>query len=394
MTSSRKNNAILINDEALGALELIENQIFSKFNRLMNEKEANEIYETGFLAGEPMPYTFVFAPYGKKNQETIRNAAKGERIELLNGDKVVGHIEVGEVFKFNSEKKSQNIFRANEAASAQQSQSGELALSGKIKIYNDKLSEVKKLINAVKREQNVRKISAIMLTAEPFNRAHERLIRMTIDKADLVLLFLLKSHGADEMMSFALKKSVLEYFIQNYIPKNRLIIVPFENSNLFSSHLNPTLECIAAHRLGADKLVVGQNHAGIGMFYDHNVAHTVLERYKNDLNLEIVVLPELVYCNECKTLVSTKTCPHGQHHHIKYHAQTLKTLLLSGILPPAILMRRDISAMILSELFPNRFENIQKLCDDLFPSNGLLEKQTEREFYENLMKLYQTTSLT
>ena len=57
MTSSRKNNAILINDEALGALELIENQIFSKFNRLMNEKEANEIYETGFLAGEPMPYT-------------------------------------------------------------------------------------------------------------------------------------------------------------------------------------------------------------------------------------------------------------------------------------------------------------------------------------------------
>ena len=393
MTSPRKNS-ILINDEAFGALDLIENQIFSKFNRLMNEKEANEVYETGFLAGEPMPYTFVFAPQGKRNQETIKIAAKGDHIELINGGKVVGYIEVGEVFKFNAEKSSQNIFRANEAAPAQQSQSGELAVSGEIKIYDDKLAEVRKLIEEIKREQNVRKISAIMLTAEPFNRAHERLIRMTIDSSDLVLLFLLKSHGADEMMSFALKKSVLEYFIQNYVPKNRLIIVPFENSNLFSSHLNPTLECIAAHRLGSHKLIVGQNHAGIGMFYDHNVAHTVLERYKNDLNLDIVVLPELVYCDECKTLVSTKTCPHGQHHHIKYHAQTLKTLLLAGILPPAILMRRDISAMILSELFPNRFENIQKLCDDLFPSNGLLEKQTERGFYENLMKLYQTTSLT
>ena len=393
MTSPRKNS-ILINDEAFGTLDLIENQIFSKFNRLMNEKEANEVYETGFLAGEPMPYTFVFAPQGKRNQETIKIAAKGDHIELINGGKVVGYIEVGEVFKFNAEKSSQNIFRANEAAPAQQSQSGELAVSGEIKIYDDKLAEVRKLIEEIKREQNVRKISAIMLTAEPFNRAHERLIRMTIDSSDLVLLFLLKSHGADEMMSFALKKSVLEYFIQNYVPKNRLIIVPFENSNLFSSHLNPTLECIAAHRLGSHKLIVGQNHAGIGMFYDHNVAHTVLERYKNDLNLDIVVLPELVYCDECKTLVSTKTCPHGQHHHIKYHAQTLKTLLLAGILPPAILMRRDISAMILSELFPNRFENIQKLCDDLFPSNGLLEKQTERGFYENLMKLYQTTSLT
>ncbi len=394
MTSSRKNNAVWINDEAFGALDLIENQIFSKFNRLMNEKEANEVYETGFLGGEPMPYAFVFAPQGKRNQETIKNAQKGEKIELINSSgESVGHINVSGSFKFDETKSAQNIFRANETESARQC-CGKLAISGEIKIYGSALEKVKERIVTVKKEQNAQKITAIMLTAEPFNRAHERLIRMTIDKADLVLLFLLKSHGADEVMSFALKKRVLEYFIQNYIPQNRLIIVPFENSSLFSSHLNPTLECVAAHRLGADKLVVGQNHAGIGMFYDHNVAHTVLERYKNDLNLEIVVLPELVYCNECKTLVSTKTCPHGQHHHIKYHAQTLKTLLLSGILPPAILMRRDISAMVLSELFPNRFENIQKLCDDLFPSNGLLEKQTEREFYEKLMKLYQTTSLS
>lgn len=393
MTSPRKNS-ILINDEAFGALDLIENQIFSKFNRLMNEKEANEVYETGFLGGEPMPYAFVFAPQGKRNQETIKNAQKGDKIELINSSgESVGHINVSGSFKFDETKSAQNIFRANETESARQC-CGKLAISGEIKIYGSALEKVKERIVTVKKEQNAQKITAIMLTAEPFNRAHERLIRMTIDKADLVLLFLLKSHGADEVMSFALKKRVLEYFIQNYIPQNRLIIVPFENSSLFSSHLNPTLECVAAHRLGADKLVVGQNHAGIGMFYDHNVAHTVLERYKNDLNLEIVVLPELVYCNECKTLVSTKTCPHGQHHHIKYHAQTLKTLLLAGILPPAILMRRDISAMVLSELFPNRFENIQKLCDDLFPSNGLLEKQTEREFYEKLMKLYQTTSLS
>ena len=393
MTSPRKNS-ILINDEAFGALDLIENQIFSKFNRLMNEKEANEVYETGFLGGEPMPYAFVFAPQGKRNQETIKNAQKGEKIELINSSgEPVGHINVSGSFKFDETKSAQNIFRANETESARQC-CGKLAISGEINIYGSALEKVKERIMTVKKEQNAQKITAIMLTAEPFNRAHERLIRMTIDKADLVLLFLLKSHGADEVMSFALKKRVLEYFIQNYIPQNRLIIVPFENSSLFSSHLNPTLECIAAHRLGADKLVVGQNHAGIGMFYDHNVAHTVLERYKNDLNLEIVVLPELVYCNECKTLVSTKTCPHGQHHHIKYHAQTLQTLLLAGILPPAILMRRDISAMVLSELFPNRFENIQKLCDDLFPSNGLLEKQTEREFYEKLMKLYQTTSLS
>ena len=105
-------------------------------------------------------------------------------------------------------------------------------------------------------------------------------------------------------------------------------------------------------------------------------------------------MPELVYCNQCRTIVSIKTCPHGQHHHIKYKSDTLKELLFSGILPPAILMRKEISAMILSTLFPNRFENFQKICNDLFPNVGLLEDRTQNDFYLDLMSLYQTTSLT
>ena len=108
----------------------------------------------------------------------------------------------------------------------------------------------------------------------------------------------------------------------------------------------------------------------------------------------MIVLPELVYCNKCKTLVSTKSCPHGQHHQIKYHPDVIKELLFNGIMPPAILVRPEISALILSKLYVNRFKDIQKLCDDLFVNSGLLENKTDRDFYEELMKLYQTSSLT
>ena len=112
------------------------------------------------------------------------------------------------------------------------------------------------------------------------------------------------------------------------------------------------------------------------------------------LNLDVIVLPELVYCNKCKTLVSTKSCPHGQHHQIKYHPDVIKELLFNGIMPPAILVRPEISALILSKLYVNRFKDIQKLCDDLLVNSGLLENKTDRDFYEELMKLYQTSSLT
>ena len=138
---------------------------------------------------------------------------------------------------------------------------------------------------------------------------------------------------------------------------------------------------------------MGQNHEHIGAFFDSNKIHTILDSYKNSFDMEILVMPEFVYCNECKTLVSTKSCPHGPHHHTKYHTQTLKALLRQGIMPPSIFMRKEISAMILSELFPNRFENLQKIYNDLFPNNGILEAHDEKEFYEELMNLYQTSSL-
>ena len=69
-------------------------------------------------------------------------------------------------------------------------------------------------------------------------------------------------------------------------------------------------------------------------------------------------------------------------------------LLKLGLLPPAVLMRKEISAFILSQLFPKRFKNLEKLYYDLLPVPGLLEEHTEKDFYIELMKLYQTTSLT
>lgn len=66
----------------------------------------------------------------------------------------------------------------------------------------------------------------------------------------------------------------------------------------------------------------------------------------------------------------------------------------SGMMPPSVLVRREVSASILSTLFPDRFENLQELYDSIMPNDGLIEEHTEEDFYIKLMGLYQTTSLT
>ena len=393
MTSARKNSEISINTEVYGALELIKNKILSNFSALMNDEQIKEVAKKGYFNGEPMPYSFGFAPFGEINQNTASKLHAGQRVKLNMDGKIVGHIDVAKVFKFDESMRAKNIFLANESNSEMSLNLGKYGISGEFELYDESLQISKDALNELIKESGAKKITAVFLTADPFNRAHERLVRMTIDKADLVVVFLIRTRE-ERHIDYEIRKQVLDFFNQNYLPTKKVFVFALKNTTLFSSHANPTLECIAASRLGANKLVIGQNHSGIGMFFDHNEVHTILDIYKNDLNLDVIVLPELVYCNKCKTLVSTKSCPHGQHHQIKYHPDVIKELLFNGIMPPAILVRPEISALILSKLYVNRFKDIQKLCDDLFVNSGLLENKTDRDFYEELMKLYQTSSLT
>jgi len=359
----------------------------------MNDEQIKEVAKKGYFNGEPMPYSFGFAPFGEINQNIASKLHAGQRVNLNMDGKIVGHIDVAKVFKFDESMRAKNIFLANESNSEMSLNLGKYGISGEFELYDESLQISKDALNELIKESGAKKITAVFLTADPFNRAHERLVRMTIDKADLVVVFLIRTRE-ERHIDYEIRKQVLDFFNQNYLPTKKVFVFALKNTTLFSSHANPTLECIAASRLGANKLVIGQNHSGIGMFFDHNEVHTILDIYKNDLNLDVIVLPELVYCNKCKTLVSTKSCPHGQHHQIKYHPDVIKELLFNGIMPPAILVRPEISALILSKLYVNRFKDIQKLCDDLFVNSGLLENKTDRDFYEELMKLYQTSSLT
>jgi sulfate adenylyltransferase len=185
----------------------------------------------------------------------------------------------------------------------------------------------------------------------------------------------------------------LEFFIQSYLPKNKVVLIPLENTYIFGGFNELILNAIVSKNFGATSLVIGKNHAGIGAFYDtHNHFISILDNIKEIIDIDVV--SEFVYCNECKTLVSTDTCPHGRHHHIKYNSNSIVEMLKLGIIPPTILVRKEISSIILCSLFSKRKEKLRKIYGNIFPSDGLIDDFTNKDFYESLIKLYQTSSLT
>ena len=396
MTSSKRNNALYIDTEALSTLALVQEGLLAPVTGLMSEAEAREVDRTRHYKGIPFPFSFILAPRGKRNRETLERAKRGEVLELVCEGKTVGELTVEDIFSVDPKERLIHIYGSADATHPgvknTMARLGELAVSGpyhvEYPLIRDTLNRIRRMIQRT----GARKVSAMMLAANPLNRAHERIIRQTLSDTDLMVLFLRKPF-TNEGLRYDIRYNAVSLFIDNFLPRNRAMVVPFENTYIFAGYNELILDALLAKNCGCHELVIGKNHAGLGLYYDQNRINSIFDTL-NDIDIEITTVDEYVYCDTCKTIVSTRTCPHGQHHHIHYHSASIMTLIENGILPPPILVRKEVSANIVAALFPNRIQNLQETYYSLMPSSGLLEHQSDEQFYLKLMELYQTSSLT
>lgn len=396
MESARKNRILYLDKEALSMLALCQEGALLPVDCLMNKQEMNEVDKGGIYKGKTFPAPFLLSPSGEHNEQVLQSAQKGEILELVCQKRSCGSIIVDEVFPVDREHCFRKIMGGDltsPRARAIYQRLGNYAVCGEYTIEGfDEIKELKRRIKRAQESINAKHTTALMLSARPLHRGHERIIRLSLDETDLLVLFLLKPYQRD-FMDYPLRCKTLEFLVDHYLPKNRILIVPLEDTSLFMGENKMILDAILAQNLGCDRLITGANHAGLSMYYDHNRLHCIFDTLKG-IDIEIKIMSEFVYCDLCRTLVSDKTCPHGHHHHITYHSDSILEFFRLGLLPPAILVRKEISAIILSELFPNRFKNLERLYYDIMPSDGLMIERNDGEFYQKLMDLYQTSSLT
>lgn len=392
--TSRKT--LYIDTEILSNLAMAQAGLILPVDKLMNADEAKKVDTSKTYEGVPFPFSFILAPIGKKNHEVLQSLKKGEVVDLISENKKVGELTVDTTFPVNSDERLINIYGTKDTSHPgvkhTKQRLGSIAVCGEYTVnyplIQDNINRIKSMIN----KTGAKFVSSLMLAANPLNRAHERMIRQTISDSDLLVIFLRKPF-THEGLRYDIRYNALTIFIENFLPKNKVIVIPFESSYIFAGYNELLIDTLLAKNYGCNQLVVGKNHGGLGLYYDKNRLNSVFNPSQS-IEIHIKTVDEYVYCDTCKTLVSTSTCPHGQHHHVHYHSESIMKLIQSGLIPPSILVRKEISANILVALFPERFKNLQELHFSLMPGSGLLEQQDEEQFYLKLITLYQTSSLT
>ncbi|MBD3789330.1 MAG: sulfate adenylyltransferase [Campylobacterales bacterium] len=399
MDSSKRNKdskQLYIDTEALSTLALVKAGLIAPVTKLMNKTEAMEVDKTKMYKGVPFPFAFLLAPKGTRNKRTLENLTKGDVVDLITEDTKVGELIVEDTFRIDPIQRLHHIYgtadESHPGVKNTMARLGEIAISGEYTVQypliDDNIKRIKQMIN----KTGAKTITSMMLAANPLNRAHERIIRQAVGESDLLVIFLRKPF-TKKGLRYDIRHKALTTFIDNFLPRNKVLVIPFENTYIFAGYNELILDALLAKNYGCTQLVIGKNHGGLGLYYDQNRLASIFDKFK-DLDIRIKTIDEFVYCDTCKTLVSTQTCPHGQHHHVHYHSESIMKLIQSGLVPPSILVRKEVSANILAALFPNRFENLQEMHYSLMPGSGLIEQQSEEQFYLKLIELYQTSSLT
>lgn len=392
--ASQEKNKIFIDKEALSALSLVQEGLLYPAITLMGQEEMESVNKMGVYKDQTFPCPFLLCPNGKRNVEVLSRAKKDEILDIVCENKIVGQIKAQEVFKIDKLQRLEKLMGGDistKEASIVLERLGEYAISGDYSVIFDDTKETKKLLKEKIKLHNAKKITGVMMSAKPIHRAHERMLREELQNCDLMVIFLLKPYRND-FMPYQLREKILEYIANNFLIKDKICIIPLDDTYLFAGQNKMILHSIVAKNYGCTKLIVGQNSPNLSIYYTEKTRHSIFDSLQG-IDIEVKIISEYVYCELCKTLVSQSTCPHGNHHHTNYNSESILELLKLGILPPSVLMREEISAMILSTLHPNRFSNLEKLYYDIVPSEGILKNKSEEEFYIKLMHLYQSPSL-
>lgn len=406
MESQRKGStkgndiALFVDKEAIFALLLCQEGLLAPVSRLMNEEEMKEVDATGLYRGQSFPFSFILAPSGKRNAIVLENAKKGNIVTLICKGNVCGELIVESTFKIDKQQRLFKIMSGDVYSQKAQDiyhRLGDYGICGKYRLFLentqfDFMRHIGKqtILNA-KKNIHAKSVTAMVLDASPVTRIHERIFRFALDESDLLVLMLLR-HKNEGLLDFHIRKTCLQSVIDNYLPTNHILIFPLDDIYLFAGAHGIILDAILAQNLGCDRIIIGENHPNLTIYYDNQKIYSIFDTIK-DIKIDVKLLHEIVYCSQCNTIVSLKTCPHGNHHHIHYHSGFLQGILQAGLIPPTILMRKEISAKILSYLFPKRFGFLLKQFGAMFANHGMIENQDDEYFYLRLIDLYQTHSL-
>lgn len=334
-----KSTAFDLDKIAIGA--------FSPLEGFMGKDDFDFVVrEESLSSGLPWTIPVILNPAS----ESVKDIKEGDEPVLVYDGKPLAILHLDEKFSFDKNEYAKNVFKTTDLTHPDVKKlnaAGDIALAGKINLI-ERFSSPGELTPQETREEFEKRgwetITAFQ-TRNPPHVAHEYIQRCALELVDGLLIHpVVGELKADDFPPEALLESY-GHMVENYYPNNRVLLSPLSIAMRYAGPKAAIFLAIIRKNYGCTHFIVGRDMAGVGKYYDPHGAHKLFK--KLNLGIEPMAFKEAYPCKVCGSMVTEKTCRHGQDNSLRVSMTQIRKMLVDDTRPPQDIMRPDIADLLM-----------------------------------------------
>ena len=187
-------------------------------------------------------------------------------------------------------------------------------------------------------------------TRNPLHRVHEELTKRAAESVDGVLLLhpvvgLTKPGDVDHYTRVRTYRALAE----RYYEPDRILLALLPLAMRLAGPREALWHAIIRRNYGANHLIVGRDHAGVGTYYGSYDAHHIFEEFgRRELGITPLFFENAFFCRRCGGMATTKTCPHGENCWVTFSGTFIRHMLRDGEIPPPEFTRPEVAQILMT----------------------------------------------
>jgi len=335
--------------------ENIATGLYSPIEGFMNKDDYKSVRDTMRLSDGTIWTIPIVLGVDKKEAAKIK---KGQRIALTDySEKIYAVMDVEDIYTYEQEKEAEMIYKTqsekhpgvkNVYKRGCYHLGGEIHLLRRIK--HDKFNQYRmdptEVRNYIKNKGWERVVG--FQTRNPIHRAHEYLQKCSLEITDGLLLSPLVGETKSSDIPADYRIRSYEVVMDKIYPKGRVFLSVFPAAMRYAGPKEAVFHALCRKNYGCTHFIVGRDHAGVGDYYGTYEAQNMFDNFSQS---EIGIIPlrfeYSFYCKKCKSMATTKTCPHSSKEHIGLSGTKVRKLIREGKRPPEEMTRPEVADILI-----------------------------------------------
>lgn len=276
------------------------------------------------------------------DKETADGLKKGSDVALVNADdgEIMGTMKIRDKYKIDKKYECRHVFKTTDSEHPgvqMVMNQKEINIGGPVKVLSEGIfpKEFKGIYQrpaesrAIFEKKGWKDIAALQLR-NPMHRSHEYLAKIALEVMDGLFIHQLVGKLKPGDIPADVRVECINTLVDNYFVKDSVVTGGYPLDMRYAGPREALLHATFRQNFGANHMIIGRDHAGVGEYYGPFDAQTIFdELWDGALLCKPLKIDWTFWCYKCNGMASMKTCPHTEKGDRLFLSGTMLRKLLS-----------------------------------------------------------------